>query len=71
MKDLSVLTPPLLTCAVVLFAIGAFLRHEMSRHRPDRDPDEPDDNSDAEPNQGQGSDSGPQDADPHTGSAGS
>ncbi len=70
MKDLSVLTPPLLTCAVVLFAIGAFLRHEMSRHRPDRDPDESDDNSVAEPNPGQGPDSGPDGADPHTGPTG-
>jgi hypothetical protein len=35
MQDLSVLTPPLLMCAVVLFAVGAFLRHEMRRKRPD------------------------------------
>lgn len=70
MKDLSVLTPPLLTCAVVLFAIGAFLRHEMSKRRPDRDSDETDDNSVAESNPGQTADSGPDGADPHTRSAG-
>jgi hypothetical protein len=36
MKDLSVLTPPLLVCAAFLFAVGAFLRHEMAagRRRP-------------------------------------
>lgn len=31
MQDLSALTPPLLMCAVVVFAIVAFLRHEMKR----------------------------------------
>lgn len=31
MKDLTVLTPPLLICAVVIIAIVAFLRHEMGR----------------------------------------
>jgi hypothetical protein len=38
MKDLSVLTPPLLVCAAFLFAVGAFLRHEMraGRMRPKR-----------------------------------
>jgi hypothetical protein len=36
-QDLSVLTPPLLMCAAVLFAVGAFLRHEMSKKRPDED----------------------------------
>jgi hypothetical protein len=36
-QDLSVLTPPLLMCAAVLFAIGAFLRHEMSKKRPEVD----------------------------------
>jgi len=35
MQVLSVLTPPLLMCAAVLFAVGAFLRHEMRRKRPD------------------------------------
>jgi Lsr2 len=35
MQVLSVLTPPLLMCAVVLIAVGAFLRHEMRRKRPD------------------------------------
>jgi hypothetical protein len=29
MKYVSVLTPPLLVCAVFLIAVGAFLRHEM------------------------------------------
>jgi hypothetical protein len=33
MKDLSVLTPPLLVCAAFLFAVGAFLRHEMRAGR--------------------------------------
>ncbi len=39
MKDLTVLTPPLLMCAAFLIAVGAFLRHEMgaSRGRRDRD----------------------------------
>jgi hypothetical protein len=36
-QDLSVLTPPLLMCAAVLFAVGAFLRHEMSKKRPEVD----------------------------------
>jgi hypothetical protein len=36
-QDLSVLTPPLLMCAAVLFAVGAFLRHEMSKKRPETD----------------------------------
>ncbi len=40
MQDLSVLTPPLLMCAAVLFAIGAFLRHEMSKKRPEADESE-------------------------------
>ncbi len=35
MQDISALTPPLLMCAAVLFAVGAFLRHEMRRKRPD------------------------------------
>jgi hypothetical protein len=34
-QDLAVLTPPLLMCAAVLFAIGAFLRHEMGKKRPE------------------------------------
>jgi hypothetical protein len=51
MKDLSVLTPPLLMCAAVLFAIGAFLRHEMRRQRPADRTAEPDDEiSPAQPN---------------------
>jgi hypothetical protein len=39
LKDLTVLTPPLLVCAAFLIAVGAFLRHEMgaSRRRRDRD----------------------------------
>ena len=37
MKDLSVLTPPLLMGAVVVIAIVAFLRHEMGRSRPRRE----------------------------------
>jgi hypothetical protein len=36
MQVLSVLTPPLLVCAVVAIAIVAFLRHEMGRSRADR-----------------------------------
>jgi hypothetical protein len=38
MKYVSVLTPPLLVCAAFLFAVGAFLRHEMraGRMRPKR-----------------------------------
>ena len=31
--DLAVLTPPLVVCAALLFAIGAFLRHEMGARR--------------------------------------
>jgi hypothetical protein len=42
MQDISALTPPLLMCAAVLVAIGAFLRHEMNRKRP-ADEDSPDD----------------------------
>ena len=41
MQDLSVLTPPLLMCAAVLFAVGAFLRHEMSKKRPEVDEGQP------------------------------
>ncbi len=29
LSDLAVLTPPLVVCAALLFAIWAFLRHEM------------------------------------------
>ncbi len=36
MNDLSVLVPPFLMCAAVIFAIVAFLRHEMGRARPGR-----------------------------------
>jgi hypothetical protein len=39
MKDLTVLTPPLLVCAAFLVAVGVFLRHEMGvkRRRGDHD----------------------------------
>lgn len=36
MQVLSVLTPPLLVCVVVVIAIVAFLRHEMGRSRTGR-----------------------------------
>jgi hypothetical protein len=42
MKELSVLTPPLLMCAVVVIAIVAFLRHEMHRSRPGSEGQPPD-----------------------------
>jgi hypothetical protein len=35
-KYVSVLTPPLLVCAVFLIAVIAFLRHEMGGRRSDR-----------------------------------
>lgn len=35
MQDISALTPPVLMLAVILLAVGAFLRHEMRRKRPD------------------------------------
>jgi hypothetical protein len=38
--DLAVLTPPLVVCAALLIAIGAFLKHEMGARRPGDD-DEP------------------------------
>jgi hypothetical protein len=38
LKDLTVLTPPLVVCAAFLIAVGAFLRHEMGTRR--RGPDE-------------------------------
>jgi len=43
MQVLSVLTPPLLVCAVVIIAIVAFLRHEMGRSRTDRSAEGTDD----------------------------
>jgi hypothetical protein len=46
LKDLSVLTPPLLVCAAFLIAVGAFLRHEMGTSRRRRDPDHSGDISD-------------------------
>jgi hypothetical protein len=33
LKDLTVLTPPLLVCVAFLIAVGAFLRHEMGAAR--------------------------------------
>src|ERR1700729_124399 len=36
MKYVSVLTPPFLMCAVVVYAVVAFLRHEMRRGRADQ-----------------------------------
>ena len=36
MKDLTVLTPPLLMAAAVITAIVMFLRHEMARGRSGR-----------------------------------
>ena len=35
--DLAVLTPPLVVCAALLIAIGAFLKHEMGARRPGDD----------------------------------
>jgi hypothetical protein len=40
LKDLSVLTPPLLVCAAFLIAVAAFLRHEMGASRRRRDADQ-------------------------------
>ena len=37
MKELSVLTPPLLMGAAVVMAVVAFLRYEMRRSRPSRE----------------------------------
>jgi len=49
MKYVSVLTPPLLVCAVFLIAVVAFLRHEMRSGR-SRSEDLPsEDTSDQEP----------------------
>jgi hypothetical protein len=42
LQDISALTPPVLMCAVVLLAIGAFLRHEMNRKRPEDIDESPD-----------------------------
>jgi hypothetical protein len=33
LKDLAVLTPPLIVCVAILIGIGAFLRHEMAPGR--------------------------------------
>ena len=48
MKYVSVLTPPLLVCAVFLIALVAFLRHEMGGPRSSAD-DPPDDDFDEDP----------------------
>jgi hypothetical protein len=69
MKDLSVLTPPLLMCAAVLFAIGAFLRHEMSRQRRDPDAEADDDISPDQANTADELDSVPEGTDRRAGSA--
>jgi hypothetical protein len=39
MRDLSVLTPPLVVCVAFLIGVGAFLRHEMGARRRRRDED--------------------------------
>jgi hypothetical protein len=39
MRDLSVLTPPLVVCVAFLIGVGAFLRHEMASRRRRRDED--------------------------------
>jgi hypothetical protein len=39
LKDLTVLTPPLVVCVAFLAAVGAFLRHEMRQGRRRRDGD--------------------------------
>jgi hypothetical protein len=46
LKDLTVLTPPLLVCAAFLIAVVAFVRHEMGASRGRRDQDASDDISD-------------------------
>jgi hypothetical protein len=38
-KDLTVLTPPLLVCVAFLIAVAGFLRHEMGAARRRRDQD--------------------------------
>jgi hypothetical protein len=49
MRDLSVLTPPLVVCVAFLIAVGAFLRREMGARRKRRDPDVSDDISPNDP----------------------
>jgi hypothetical protein len=39
MRDLSVLTPPLVVCVAFLIGVGAFLRHELGARRRRRDED--------------------------------
>jgi hypothetical protein len=39
LKDLAVLTPPLVVCAAFLIGVGAFLRHEMGTGRRQREED--------------------------------
>jgi hypothetical protein len=43
MRDLSVLTPPLVVCVAFLIGVGAFLRHEMGARRARREQDASDD----------------------------
>ena len=33
LNDLAALTPPFVVCAVILIAVGTFLRHEMRRNK--------------------------------------
>ena len=44
--DLAVLIPPLVVCAAVLIAVGAFLRHEMAGRRVSGEDDAADGNRD-------------------------
>ena len=67
MNDLAALTPPFLVAAAVIFAIVAFLRHEMGRKRADR-ADLRDNISAAEPQDDNNRDSKPAD-DTHTATA--
>ena len=54
LKDLTVLTPPLVVCAAFLVAVGIFLRHEMrpgGRRDDDTPVDFPGDGGISEPDQ--------------------
>jgi len=70
--DLAVLTPPLVVCAALLIAIGAFLRHEMGTRSRGGDGQPPADIShhDQIPDRGIGEPAAAPDAgacnDPHT-----
>ena len=59
MKYVSVLTPPLLVCAVFLIGVIAFLRHEMGARR-SRSDDPLNDNSSGDPNPSPEGDTSPQ-----------